>query len=84
MRSVAIAEAKDRFSELVAAAEAGEEIVVTRHGKPAVRITAVKEDATEAKRRVLADMLRMGEEIRAKYGPTTADEIVAWKNEGRR
>jgi prevent-host-death family protein len=35
---VSIAEAKARFSELIKRAEAGEEIVVTRHGKPAARI----------------------------------------------
>jgi prevent-host-death family protein len=45
MRSVGICEAKSRLSELIAAAEAGETIVLTRNGRavvelrPAVRAT---------------------------------------------
>jgi len=35
---VSIAEAKAKLSELVSRAEAGEEIVLTRHGKVAARI----------------------------------------------
>ena len=33
-------DARQRFSELLDLAESGEEIVVTRHGKPAVRLVA--------------------------------------------
>ena len=33
-----IAEAKAKFSELVKRAEAGERLIVTRHGKPVVEI----------------------------------------------
>jgi len=36
--NVSIAEAKAKLSELVSRAEAGEEIVLTRHGKVAARI----------------------------------------------
>jgi prevent-host-death family protein len=35
---VSIYEGKTHFSELVARAEGGEEIVVTRHGRPVARI----------------------------------------------
>lgn len=38
-----IAEAKAKFSELVARAEAGERFIVTRHGKPVVEIAASAE-----------------------------------------
>lgn len=38
--NVSIAEAKAKLSELVSRAEAGEEIVLTRHGKVAGRIVA--------------------------------------------
>jgi prevent-host-death family protein len=38
---VSLADAKARLSELIARAEAGEEIVVTRHGQPVARIVAV-------------------------------------------
>jgi prevent-host-death family protein len=36
--NVSVAEAKAKFSELLKRAEAGEEIVVTRHGKPVATI----------------------------------------------
>lgn len=36
--NVSIAEAKAKLSELVSRAEAGEEIVLTRHGKVAARL----------------------------------------------
>lgn len=37
---VNIAEAKAKLSELVARAEAGEDVVIARHGKPVVTLTA--------------------------------------------
>ena len=36
---VSIAEAKNRLPELVRAVESGEEVVITRHGKPVAQIT---------------------------------------------
>lgn len=41
MKTINVAEGKARFSELVARAEAGEEIIVARRGKPVVRLVAV-------------------------------------------
>lgn len=38
--NVSIADAKAQFSELVKRAEAGEEIVITRHGKPVASLAA--------------------------------------------
>ena len=35
---LALREAKARFSELVAAAEKGERVVITKHGRPAVEL----------------------------------------------
>lgn len=49
---VNIAEAKAKLSELVARAEAGEEVVIARAGKPAVHLV-VKEQARKAGRRQL-------------------------------
>lgn len=84
MRTVALAEAKDRFSEFVAAAAAGEEIIITRHGKPAAKLVAIDAASTTRKRRVIEEMIALGEAHRQKYGPTPIDDIIAWKNEGRR
>ena len=35
---VSIAEAKNRLSQLVRAAESGESVVITRHGRPVVQL----------------------------------------------
>lgn len=40
MTTMNIAEAKSKLSELVARAEAGEEVVIARNGRPAVRLVA--------------------------------------------
>lgn len=42
MRTTGIFEAKQNFSELIAAVEAGEEVRITRHGKEVVRMLPVK------------------------------------------
>ena len=41
MRHVSLAVAKDKFSEYAAAAAAGEEIVITRHGRPYAKLVAL-------------------------------------------
>jgi prevent-host-death family protein len=42
MSSHSIAETKNRLSELIARAEKGEELVITRHGRPVAKISGVK------------------------------------------
>jgi prevent-host-death family protein len=40
MRTVSLAEAKTHLSELLDKVEAGEQVVITRHGRPVAHITA--------------------------------------------
>ncbi len=47
--NVPIAEAKAKFSELVKRAEAGEEVLVTRHGKVVARVAPPAAVKTERK-----------------------------------
>jgi prevent-host-death family protein len=87
MRHVPIAEFKDHLSELIAAVEAGDEIVVTRHGKPAVRVVAAEQTMEERRRRAREALERMAqtrERMRAEGRTATIEEMIAWKNEGRR
>ena len=42
MRTAGIFEAKNSFSELVAAVEAGEEVRITRHGREVVRMLPIR------------------------------------------
>ena len=41
MKQVTVYQAKTQLSALLTAVEKGEEVVVTRHGKPIARITAI-------------------------------------------
>ena len=45
MTTVSVFDAKAQFSALIARAEAGEEIVISRHGRPAVRLVSVEKPA---------------------------------------
>lgn len=42
---ISVSEAKGKLTDLVRRAEAGDEIVLTRHGQPAVRLTPVEHQA---------------------------------------
>jgi len=52
---VSVTDAKAQLTELVRRAEEGEEIILTRHGQPVVRITPMQAQASpEARRRAIA------------------------------
>ena len=42
MRSIELAQAKDRLTELIERVEAGETVEITRYGRPVVRLTGVE------------------------------------------
>ena len=86
MRHIPIATFKDKVSEFISAVEAGEEIVITRHGKAAARILPPKNDEElRLQRQDAWDRLAQHRaKMRAEGRTTTIDEMIAWKNEGRR
>jgi prevent-host-death family protein len=55
MSSHSVAETKDRLSELIHRAERGEEVVITRHGRPVAKISGIME-ARQPKRITQADI----------------------------
>jgi len=58
---ISVTEAKAQLTDLVRRAEAGEQIVLTRHGKPAARLTALATTAEiERRAKLLADISRRG------------------------
>ena len=71
-------EAKTRLSELLALVVAGEEVTIARGDVPVARLVPVarRGDAQAA----VADILA----ARADLSPTTAAELSAWRDEGRR
>lgn len=50
--------AKTHFSELLERVEAGEEVTITRHGSPVVRMVPVKRKTTPEQRRAAIDAMR--------------------------
>lgn len=71
----AVAEAKARFSELIGRAEAGDDIVITRHGTPVVRLIPVGDADTQAIER----RRRKREEFiawRRLHGPTLGPDMT--------
>ena len=55
---ISVAKAKAAFASLIARAEAGEEVIVTRHGKPVARIVPMP----KAKPFKFGDLIKPGEE----------------------
>jgi prevent-host-death family protein len=82
MIEVGIFEAKTHLSELVSKVEAGEEVLITRRGRPSVIMSSAvkkhdKQAAIEAAKGLRANAKEM------KLGVTT-EEILEWIKEGRR
>ena len=58
MTNIPIAEAKNHLSELIARVEAGEEVAVTRRGKPVVRLVPANVVDPDAQRARVAEAFR--------------------------
>ena len=83
MKHVPVAAFKDKVSQYIAEAAAGEEIVITKHGKEAARLVPPAKDRHALKAEAVARMIAFGERHRAKYGPTSSEEIHAMLEESR-
>lgn len=81
MREIGAFEAKTHLSELLAAAEAGESIIITRRGTAVARLVPVGQggDRASALARVATLRRRLGSMV-----PLTSDEILSARDEGRR
>ncbi len=70
MRTTGIFEAKQNFSELIAAVEAGEEVRITRHGKEVVRMLPVRHEPVITEEQIERELAAMRElQSRIKPGP---------------
>lgn len=69
---IAVSDAKGQLTELVRRAEAGEEVILTRHGHAAVRLVPVKAVADRAARRKLLDEVSKAGRAKATPGPCAA------------
>lgn len=76
--TVKISEAKTHLSDLIARVEAGEEFVIARGNDPVAHLTAIR------KQNDLQLLLAEVRVARLKAATSTHDEILSWRDEGRR
>ena len=79
---VGVLEAKNRLSELLAAAQRGEEVVITKRGEPVATLNAIRKRLTAEECEVLLARVRARRESLG--FTTTNEEIRADIAEGRR
>ena len=70
-----------RLPEMLAEVEAGHDVLIARGSKAVARVR--KEPERPDREQVEAAIAAI-KEIRKDIPPTTADEILAWRDEGRR
>jgi prevent-host-death family protein len=80
MKQVQFSTAKAQLSDLIDEVERGESVQITRHGKPVARL--VREE--DARRADALRAMREIEEMRKTAPRVTAEEILAWRDEGRK
>jgi prevent-host-death family protein len=84
MATVGAFEAKTKLSELLDLVERGDEITITRRGIPVARLVPVEAAAdVAARQRALVEEIKAS---RARSGlkHTTVEEILKWRDAGRR
>jgi len=69
---VSVTDAKGQLTELVRRAEAGDEIILTRHGRDAVRLAPIQTAPHRASRRALLEAVRAAGAAKATPGPNAA------------
>jgi prevent-host-death family protein len=69
---ISVTDAEGRLTELVRRAQAGEEIILTRHGRPTVRLVPVAPVSDKASRLALLEAVRAGAAAKAAPRPDAA------------
>ncbi|HEY4113894.1 MAG TPA: type II toxin-antitoxin system prevent-host-death family antitoxin [Rhizomicrobium sp.] len=69
---VTVTEAKGQLTELVRRAEAGEEVVLTRHGHPAVKLVPAAAKPTAEEKTAIIEAIQKRALKKAKPGPSAA------------
>lgn len=80
MKQIQASMAKAQFAELLDDVERGETVVITRHGKPIARLVPNEDERRADARRAMAEI----KELRKQIKPATVEEILAWRDEGRK
>jgi prevent-host-death family protein len=87
METIGLFEAKTHLSSLVARAERGEEVIITRHNKPVAKLVpvdGVPASVVARRRQALAELEAIGRGVGGRGGGITREEILEWVREGRK
>jgi prevent-host-death family protein len=80
MTTVTAYEAKTHLPRLIRAAERGETVIITRHGKPVAQLGPVQ----DRKREEIAEVIERMKRARALRPKVSVEEILAARDEGRK
>jgi len=69
---VSVTNAKSQLTELVRRAEAGDEVILTRHGQPAVRLVSIRAPIDRQARRRLLEEVQASAAANATAGESAA------------
>ncbi len=83
MTEVGAFEAKNTLGNLLERVSKGEEITISRRGKPVARLVPVNARPDSQKARDAADALRtLSRELKSE-GDVSLSDVLAWRDEGR-
>ncbi len=82
MKTVGAFDAKTNLSRILKEVANGEEYTITKHGKPVARLKPIWESRIEKWEKLKAQLSKMRK--RESLGKVSIDDIIAWKDEGRR
>lgn len=69
---ISVTDAKAQLTDLVRRAEAGDDVILTRHGQPTVRLVPIKKPVDRAARRKLMEEVSKGGAAEASPGECAA------------
>ncbi len=69
---VSVTEAKGQLTDLVRRGEAGDEVILTRHGHPSVRLVPISTAPRGKARDVMLEKIRASAALRVAPGPSAA------------
>ena len=78
--TVDVSQAAERLSEMLEEVEAGREVLISRGPQPIARIEKIAATPTNDVASVIADIRA----ARKNFAPITIEEILEWRDEGRR
>jgi prevent-host-death family protein len=80
VNTVSAYEAKSQLPRLLRAAERGETVIITRHGKPVAQLGPVE----DRRRTDIAEVMKRMDALRRRLPKVSIEEILAWRHEGHK